>query len=221
MKIYTKTGDGGETGLPGGRRLPKDDSLIRVIGDVDELNAFLGVCAAHNRHARIGEMLRELQRELFDLGAGLAAKPDSGLEGERVPGALTAAKAGKFEPAGKRLVLCRRPDATAAQIERLEAKAGLKVARMEQWIDEIDGQLEPLRNFILPEGSALAAHFHVARAVCRRAERSAVGLQKNGTTGMAGPDAVKYLNRLGDLLFMLARLANKLEGVEEELWSRE
>ncbi len=177
MKIYTKTGDSGETGLVGGKRLGKDSLRIRAYGEVDELNALLGVCRAHNSHENLGDMLHQIQKELFDLGADLATPLNS-----KVP------------------------------VPRVQKK---QIGRLEQWIDEIDGQLPPLRNFVLPGGCILAAHLHTARTVCRRAERSVVALQKSEETG---EHVLVYMNRLSDLLFMMARLANALDGVQEELW---
>src|SRR5262245_1721610 len=135
MKIYTKTGDQGETGLFGGQRVPKNSLRIHAIGDVDELNALLGVCRSHdNPPADIKKILSELQHELFALGADLATPLDSKAKISRM---------------------------NAAHVERLEAH-----------IDRLETGLKPLRNFILPGGSPLAAHLHLARAVCRRAERS-------------------------------------------------
>lgn len=188
MKIYTKTGDCGETGLVGGRRVPKDDLRILAYGDVDELNAVLGVCRGINKGhgdattrdagAKLEKMLHLLQRELFDLGADLATPLDS-----KVP------------------------------VPRVQKK---QITNLEKWIDEIAEEVEPLRKFILPGGCELAAQLHVARTVCRRAERSIVALAKREEIG---ENVVKYVNRLSDLLFMMARLANKIEGVEEEKWN--
>ena len=178
MKIYTKSGDLGQTSLMGGKRVPKDDLRIQAYGDVDELNALLGVCRAHNSFKELGDILHQLQIELFDLGSDLATPLDSPV---KVP-----------------------------RVQKTQVK------KLEQWIDMIDAQLEPLQNFILPGGSALAANIHVARTVCRRAERKIVSLQNNLEIG---EEVVKYINRLSDLLFMMARWANTLSGNHEEKWS--
>jgi len=177
MKIYTKTGDKGETGLNGGKRVGKDDARIRAYGEIDELNALLGVCRARNQHAELENILHTLQRELFDLGADLAT------------------------PLESKVVV---PRVSQQQIQQLE-----------KWIDEIDAQLPVLKNFILPGGSLLAAELHVVRTACRRAERTIVALAKIEKVDEL---VVVFVNRLSDLLFMMARLANKLDGVEEEKW---
>lgn len=178
MKIYTKTGDSGETGLVGGKRLGKDSLRICAYGEVDELNAFLGVCRTLNPPKDLADMLHLIQRELFDLGADLATPLDS-----KVP------------------------------VPRVQKQ---QIGQLERWIDQIDEKLPPLRNFVLPGGCLLAANFHAARTVCRRAERAIVALQKSEGIG---ENIVVYMNRLSDLLFVMARLANTLENVNEELWS--
>lgn len=178
MKIYTKTGDKGETGLMGGKRLGKDSLRIRAYGEIDELNALLGLCRAKNSHEKLEEMLHQLQRELFDLGADLATPLDSPVHVPRV---------------------------TEQQVTALE-----------RWIDTMDEELEPLKNFILPGGCLLAANLHVARTVCRRAERAIVALQKEEKIGER---VITYVNRMSDLLFMMARYANKLEKSDEERWN--
>jgi cob(I)alamin adenosyltransferase len=177
MKIYTKTGDRGETGLFGGPRVRKDDPRIAAIGDVDELNACLGLIRCEPVDPRIDQLLATIQNELFDLGAELAS-PDP----ERV---------------GTRNV-------TAAQTARLEAA-----------IDEYDAQLPPLEAFILPGGVRAAALLHLARTVCRRAERRVVTLARETTIA---DDVVVYLNRLSDLLFELARTVNRIAGRQDVPW---
>jgi cob(I)alamin adenosyltransferase len=179
MKIYTKTGDNGQTGLMGGTRVSKDDLRITAIGDIDELNAVLGLCRAHNRtkYLELEKILHQLQRELFDLGADLSTPLKEKYQVPRV---------------------------TDGQIQQLE-----------HWIDEIDQKVEPLKHFILPEGSLLASHLHLARTVCRRVERNIVALQKKAEIG---DKILIYVNRLSDLLFMMARYANHLEKREEEKW---
>lgn len=179
MKIYTKTGDRGETGLVGGKRLSKDSLRIQAYGDVDELNAFLGVCRACNRHTELEEILHHLQAELFDLGADLATPLDS-----------------------------------KVQVPRVQKK---QITELENRIDFIDEKVASLRHFILPGGCVLSANLHLARTACRRAERSIVALQKQEKIG---ENVIMYVNRLSDLLFMLARFANRLEGIVEELWQK-
>ena len=181
MKIYTKTGDAGSTGLFGGGRVPKDDSRVEAYGDVDELNAVLGVARSVEPMPRIDEVLVPIQRDLFAIGA-LLATPDR-------------------EKMAQHLEKARIDDARIRDLERA--------------IDDADAELEPLRSFILPGGSPKAAALHVARTVCRRAERHVVRLQHEVELP---PLAVIYLNRLSDLLFTLARLANRRAGTGEVTW---
>jgi cob(I)alamin adenosyltransferase len=180
MKIYTKTGDAGETGLFGGPRVRKDHARIEAFGTVDELNSHLGVVRSLAMAAAFDPLLRRVQADLFELGAQLATPP--------VPG--------------------RSPDEriTAAHVTRLETE-----------IDGLETQLEPLTHFILPAGTALAAAIHVARTVCRRAERRVVTLATDAD-GTIPANAIEYLNRLGDMLFVLARVANRRGGVADDLW---
>jgi cob(I)alamin adenosyltransferase len=181
MKIYTKTGDDGSTGLLGGKRVAKDDARVAAYGEVDELNALLGVVRADvTAGARLQSLLAQIQRDLFALGAQLA------------------------DPTGK--VVSRR------------AKASLKAAntrRIERAIDRAEAHLPPLTAFILPGGTPLAAQLHLCRAVCRRAERAMVALHRRTPLD---PGALRYVNRLSDLLFMLAREANHRAGAAEERW---
>jgi len=181
MKIYTKTGDEGDTGLFGGGRVPKDHARVEAYGEVDELNSAIGVARAAAPVALFDELLESIQRDLFAIGGQLAS-PDP----EKVRKALE--KAGLSEE---------------------------RVAVMERAIDEADRELPPLTAFVLPAGSGKAAALHLARTVCRRAERSVVGLSRD--TGLP-PLFLVYLNRLSDLLFTLARLANHREGVQETKW---
>jgi len=178
MKIYTKTGDAGETSLFGGTRVGKDDPRVAAYGDIDELNAHLGLARAHAPDAEIdGEIVR-LQRDLFAVGAQLA------------------------DP--------------AAQVASRVSKTALKEAdieRLEQIIDTLEAALPPLKNFILAGGSPCGAALHVARAVCRRAERSMVALEPPVDSLL-----LKYINRLSDLLFVLARSANRRAGAAEAIW---
>ncbi len=179
-RIYTRTGDRGETGLATGERRPKSDLRIEAIGTVDELNATLGLARLHADGA-MDEALARIQNELFDLGAELAT-PETG---EPLP----------YE----------RLTVTGTQVERIEAE-----------IDAMNERLEPLRSFVLPAGSALATHLHLARTVARRAERLAVALAAREGEIVADT-ALAYLNRLSDHLFVAARIAND-EGRADVLW---
>jgi cob(I)alamin adenosyltransferase len=185
LKIYTKTGDRGETGLFGGQRVSKDHARVEAYGDVDELNSVLGVAVAQlhaDGEAEIADGLRAVQSDLFTVGANLAtpAVEDGGRESSFIPGL----------PAGR-------------------------VAELEQWIDAAETELEPLKSFVLPGGTAAAAQLHLARTVCRRAERRVVSLSHQAAVG---DEWLVYLNRLSDLLFTLARLANRRAAVEDVPW---
>lgn len=179
MKIYTKRGDAGETGLFGGQRVSKDDLRVAAYGDVDELNALLGLARAADLDERLAKAVARVQDELFTLGAELAT-PDA----EKNP---------------------KVPTVDAAWIERLEEE-----------IDAIDGEVPPLRQFVLPGGSQGASWLHLARTVCRRAERSIVQLSRREPVGGL---ALAYVNRLSDWLFMAARAANHRAGVAEIAWT--
>ena len=179
MKIYTRTGDAGETALFDGSRVSKADPRVDAYGHIDELNAMLGQARAAGVDPALDAWLDRLQRDLFALGAQLA------------------------DPASK----------IAARVTK--AVLGPEdTARLEAWIDEAETELPALRRFVLPAGIAAGATLHLARTVCRRAERHIVAL---------GPDAVDaellaYVNRLSDLLFVLARLANARAGVPDQEW---
>ena len=179
MKIYTKTGDAGETGLFGGVRVQKDDERVEAYGTVDETNSALGMARAASSSPELGAWLEELQTDLFSLGAELGCAP------------------GKTESLG---------------VPRIDSN---RVERLEHLIDEIDAKLEPLSTFILPGGTAAAAALHHARTVARRAERRAYTLSRSVATSR---DILVYLNRLSDLLFVLARYANALARVEDIAW---
>jgi ATP:cob(I)alamin adenosyltransferase len=181
MKIYTKTGDAGDTGLFGGARVQKDDPRVEAYGDVDELNAVLGLARAADPMPRIDEILVPMQRDLFSIGA-LLATPNR----EKMQQHLTKASID----------------------ER-------RISDLERAIDDCERELEPLRSFIIPGGSQKAAVLHLARTVCRRAERRVVSLQREVEIP---PLVVIYLNRLSDLLFMLARVANVRAGSGEVTW---
>jgi len=181
MKIYTKTGDAGDTGLFGGGRVQKDDPRVEAYGDVDELNAVIGMARALEPLPRIDEILVPMQRDLFSIGA-LLATPD-------------------LEKMHKHLAKANIDDR--------------RIRELEHAIDDCDRDLEPLKAFIIPGGSQKGAMLHVARTVCRRAERRVVHLQRE----VEIPELVViYLNRLSDLLFTLARLANVLTGAGEVTW---
>ena len=176
-RIYTRTGDKGETGLGSGKRVKKFDERIEAYGTVDETNACVGVARLH-AEGELDVMLARVQNDLFDLGADLCVPED---------GSEIAAKALRI---------------VDAQVDRLERE-----------IDEMNEALQPLRSFVLPGGTALASHLHVARTVCRRAERLIVKLAQSEPVGAA---AVKYSNRLSDFLFVAARYANLSRG--DVLW---
>jgi cob(I)alamin adenosyltransferase len=179
-RIYTRTGDEGETALGNGARVAKHSTRVTAYGTVDEVNATLGLARLHSG----GEMdaaLARIQNDLFDLGADLCT-PDI------------------------------ENDATAPY-PRLRIVAS-QVSRLEGEIDGMNGKLQPLRSFILPGGSPLAAHLHLCRTVCRRAERHVVELASMETIN---PEAVRYLNRLSDWFFVAGRIAND-DGTADVLW---
>ncbi len=179
MKIYTRTGDGGDTSLFDGTRVPKSDLRIEACGELDELNALLGAVRALGVDADFDPILEQLQRDIFALGARLADP------GQRIAGRVS------------------KVTIDAAAVERLE-----------RWIDLFEETLTPLKRFILPGGSPSAATLHLARTVCRRAERRIVGLGVGGLD----PAVVAYVNRLSDLLFVLARALNARTGRSEVEW---
>jgi cob(I)alamin adenosyltransferase len=181
MKIYTRTGDQGDTGLFGGGRVPKNHPRVAAYGDVDELNSMLGVVRSAAPADSFDPLLESIQRDLFSLGAQLAA-PDP---------AAVAKALGKAQLSEQRVV----------EFERL--------------IDEAEQELPPLRAFILPAGTPKAAALHLARTVCRRAERSVVQLAQQSPVPAL---FLTYLNRLSDLLFVLARLANHRMGFSDVPW---
>jgi cob(I)alamin adenosyltransferase len=180
-KIYTKTGDTGDTGLFGGGRVGKDHPRVEAYGDIDELNAILGMARAVEMMPRIDEVLVPIQRDLFAIGA-LLATPDL----EKMHDHLAK-----------------------AQID------DTRISGLEREIDACDRELEPLRAFVVPGGTPKAAALHVARTVCRRAERRVISLQNEVEIPAI---VVVYLNRLSDLLFTLARVANTRGGAGEVTW---
>jgi cob(I)alamin adenosyltransferase len=181
MKIYTKTGDAGETGLFGGGRVPKNHPRVEAYGDVDELNSTIGLARAIEPMPRVDDVLLPVQRDLHAIGA-LLATPNR-------------------EKMAQHLDKARIDDH--------------RIRELEQAIDAGDDELEPLRAFIIPGGSPKAAALHVARTVCRRAERRVVELAGESEIPAL---VVVYLNRLSDLLFTLARVANRRASVEETSW---
>jgi cob(I)alamin adenosyltransferase len=183
LKIYTKTGDGGETGLFGGGRTPKDSLRVAAYGEVDELNATLGLVRALDPQEFADALLQGIQRDLFTIGAQLAT-PD--------------------------------PDKLQKALSRSGAAIGdSDIAALENAIDGHEARLEPLKNFILPGGAPKAATMHLARTVCRRAERAVVALSRRE---QISPAILRYLNRLSDLLFVLARAANASAGRADLKW---
>jgi cob(I)alamin adenosyltransferase len=178
-RIYTRSGDGGETGLGDGARVPKDHPRVAAIGEVDELNAVLGLLAAHCPDFPDLYQIRMIQNDLFDVGADLCVPP---AEGENPEQALRVTEAQHL--------------------------------RLEKAIDRRNEDLQPLRSFILPGGTQAAAWLHLARTVCRRAERSVVTLM---ATEKVNQHALIYLNRLSDYLFVLSRVANG-NGAGDVLW---
>jgi cob(I)alamin adenosyltransferase len=179
VKIYTRTGDGGDTGLFDGTRVSKADPRVSTYGDVDELNAWLGLVRAASVDDEIGGMLEKIQRDLFALGARLADPA------RRIAERVTKAAVGSDD-----------------------------ITRLESWIDHLEAELPPLRRFILAGGSQPGASLHVARTVCRRAERAMVALG----AGAFEPELLVYVNRLSDLLFVMARAVNRRAGVAETEW---
>ena len=177
MKIYTRTGDTGDTSLFGGARVAKNDPRIEAYGTVDELNSFIGVARSAWPASPIDIDLHQMQMDLFEIGAHLAS-----------PG------------------MSRFPGVEEKRIEELERA-----------IDAMEAELEPLKSFILPGGAPASAHLHVARTVCRRAERLVVGLHDDSP---ATQSSIRYLNRLSDYLFVAARFINSRLGVPDVPWRR-
>lgn len=182
MRIYTRTGDDGTTGLCAGPRVAKDHPRIEACGTLDELNASIGVVRAESVAADIDQLLHRVQHELFTVGAGLA-----------MPGLAEAGGQGV---------------------------GATHVKALEQAIDHYNGQLPDLNAFILPGGTRAAATLHRARTVCRRAERRVVSLGVASEQAAEGLWALRYLNRLGDLLFVLPRVLNARAHVADECWRK-
>jgi cob(I)alamin adenosyltransferase len=178
-RIYTKSGDAGETGLGDGTRVPKDHPRVAAYGSVDELNAVLGLLLAQCPGVPEADLLQGIQNDLFDVGADLCVPPPADKEPEK----------------------------------RLRVKP-VQAARLESAIDRLNEPLGPLTSFVLPGGSPAAAWCHLARTVCRRAERDVVTLAR---AEPVNPQVIIYLNRLSDLLFVLARACNG-NGKDDVLW---
>ncbi len=183
MKIYTRTGDAGETALFGGGRVPKDHHRVAAYGSVDEVNATVGLAVALVSDPELRGRLLRLQHDLFALGATLATRP--------------------------------REDGSAHP--HLPPLPHQRIAEMESWMDEAESELPPLTQFVLPGGSDGAAALHVARTVCRRAERAVVHL---ATFESVDDDVLRFLNRLSDLFFTFARLENHRAGVADVVWEK-
>ena len=173
-KIYTKTGDGGETGLGDGSRIAKDHARVEALGCVDELNSHIGLLLTESLSGDIRSCLLQSQNDLFDLGGELSIPGYSMLDDSRV-------------------------------------------LRLETALDRLNAELAPLKEFILPGGSRPAAQAHIARTICRRAERSLVRLRREAPVHDV---SLRYLNRLSDLLFVLARSLNRAAGGSDVLWQR-
>jgi cob(I)alamin adenosyltransferase len=179
-KIYTKTGDKGDTALVGGKRTSKDSPRIWAYGTVDELNSAIGLARAFNSDRKLDAILARIQNELFNLGAELATLPEDFRDG----------------------------------MPRIGKK---NIDALEKLMDELNAELGPLKEFILPGGSKTGAALHLARTICRRAERFCVRL---ACDEQIGEFVIPYLNRLSDALFVLARWANKKNKATETLWQK-
>jgi cob(I)alamin adenosyltransferase len=181
-KLYTRTGDQGETALFGGDRVPKDHPRVEAYGSVDELNSALGVAVSLIRQRRVAAAIQSIQNEMLNIGSELAGESGPRAEKGRM----------FIDPEGK-------------------------IAGLERLIDEYDAKLPPLRTFILPSGSQAGALLHLARSVCRRAERAVVSLSRQEDVN---PHLIVYLNRLSDLLFILARYVNRAARKPEKPWRK-
>ena len=185
FKIYTKTGDKGETSLYGGTRVSKAAARVESYGTLDELNAFIGLAKAEISDEKVLNQLQKIQFDLFTVGSEAATPTD-------------------------KMLLANGKNRLDLMISEKE------ITELELWMDDFDAELEPLRFFILPSGGKAAATIHVCRTVCRRAERAMVFLNE---TEEVRPELIKYLNRLSDYLFILARYISKISGEKEEYWN--
>ncbi len=179
-RIYTRTGDGGDTGLLGGGRVRKSHERVVACGEVDELNALVGLVCAESSDDELTEMLLGVQRDLLALGARLAAL-----------------------------------DADSLATSQKSNVGVDEIVKLESWIDRVEVELPELHRFLLPGGSRVGGTLHLARTVCRRAERSVVALADREDVQ---PELIAYLNRLSDLMFSLARKANAEAGTPEQEW---
>jgi cob(I)alamin adenosyltransferase len=178
MKIYTKTGDSGNTSLIGGTRIPKHHQRIEAYGTVDELNSWIGLIGDECDHKELKLFLRNLQHHLFDLGSNLAADPKKNT--------------------------MKLPEVEESEVLEIEA-----------WIDKMNDDLPELRNFILPGGHPKVSHIHIARCVCRRAERNMVALHENDPMNET---LIHFINRLSDFLFVMARYTALILKTDEIKW---
>ena len=185
MKIYTKTGDKGETSLYGGTRVSKAAARVESYGTLDELNAFIGLAKAEISDEKVLSQLQKIQFDLFTVGSEAATPTD-------------------------KMLLANGKNRLDLMVSEKE------ITELELWMDDFDAELEPLRFFILPSGGKAAATVHVCRTVCRRAERAMVFLNE---TEEVRPELIKYLNRLSDYLFILARYISKISGEKEDYWN--
>lgn len=181
MKIYTRTGDRGETGLPGGVRVSKDHTAIDACGELDATNSQLGLARSHGLSEQVDRVIVVIQEDLFVLGSQVAAS-------------------------------------LATETRAIPALPKNRIAELEELIDRFDAELTPMDSFILPGGSVPGAQLHVARTVCRRAERCLVKLTQDLQPNQDLVDAIIYLNRLSDLLFVLARFVNLANQSPESKW---
>lgn len=185
MKIYTKTGDKGETSLYGGTRVSKASARVESYGNIDELNSFIGVAKSWIESDEIVNQLKKIQFDLFTVGSESATPVD-------------------------KLMLANGKSRLPIVISETE------ISELENWMDAMEKHLQPLQYFILPGGGKAATSLHVARTVCRRAERSLIFLAESEEVR---PELIKYLNRLSDYLFVLARYVSKLQNETEEFWN--
>ena len=185
FKIYTKTGDKGETSLYGGTRVSKAAARVESYGTLDELNALIGLAKSEISDEKVLSQLQKIQFDLFTVGSEAATPTD-------------------------KLILANGKNRLDLMISEEE------ISELEHWMDDLDAELEPLQFFILPSGGKAAASVHVCRTVCRRAERAMVHLNE---TEEVRPELIKYLNRLSDYLFILARYISKISGEKEDYWN--
>jgi cob(I)alamin adenosyltransferase len=185
FKIYTKTGDKGETSLYGGTRVSKAAARVESYGTLDELNALIGLAKSEISDEKVLSQLQKIQFDLFTVGSEAATPTD-------------------------KMLLANGKNRLDLMISEKE------ITELELWMDDFDAELEPLRFFILPSGGKAAATVHVCRTVCRRAERAMVFLNE---TEEVRPELIKYLNRLSDYLFILARYISKISGEKEDYWN--